>query len=91
MRSKLLFLIVLIVAFAALPGSVLANLVPNPSFENGTWVATDYPEDWTGWNPGGSCGIDEGTRICMVVVAADPGLRRGVVLHQQGRVETVCQ
>jgi hypothetical protein len=59
MRSKLLFLIVLILAMAALPGTVCANLLPNPGFEdlnsdNSPWVDTLYPDEWGGWDPGGS-------------------------------------
>jgi hypothetical protein len=49
MRSKLLFLIVLILSFGALPGMVRAglNVLENPSFEIGTWTSVDdIPDYW---------------------------------------------
>ena len=52
MRSKLLFLMVLL-AVVMFAGGVQANMFTNASFEDGTFPG-DYPDYWTGWDPGGT-------------------------------------
>ena len=56
MRSKLLFLIVLIAALAALP--VQANLVPNPSLEIDSDPCDGDPDGWWTWGADISTGGD---------------------------------
>ncbi len=52
MRSKLLFLI-LMLAGLLLVSSVQANMMTNSSFETGTWTAeTDIRDDWWTWGDG---------------------------------------
>jgi hypothetical protein len=79
MRSKLLFLVVLILATA----TVHANLVVNHSFEEGTWTSVDdTPQGWTIWEAGGgsvswyddAAGAHDGSRYMGIVGGTWPGM-----------------
>ena len=56
MRSKLLFLIMLIAVLTALPATVFANRTVNESFEINESGST--PDDWGAWGAGVSYGGD---------------------------------
>ena len=60
MRSKLLFLIMLIAALTALPGTVQANMVVNEGYELDE-DTSGYPDDWAEWSAAVSTGGDGAT------------------------------
>jgi hypothetical protein len=78
MRSKLLFLIVLILTMAALPGMVQANFYTDPGFEEGSGNLPDAWGEWAGYGAGSyEYHIDDGTartgEDCMEVISPSGG------------------